>query len=62
MKDTDRRQWACTKTAVEKSLRSLGDHRQAWLRDFAVFVSFSGSESEFLERVIPLWRGITLDS
>ena len=52
VKDTDRRQWVRTKTTVHKSPRSLGDRRQGWLRDFAASVSFSGSESEFLERVI----------
>ena len=64
VKDTDRRQWARTKTTVEKSLRSLGHRRQAWMRDFAASVSFSGSESEFLERVIAysIMEGVTLDS
>ena len=44
-KDTDCRQWARTKTVVEKSLRGLGDRRQPSLQDLAASVSFSGSES-----------------
>ena len=35
-----------------KSLWGLGDRRQVWLRDFAASVSFCGSESEFVERII----------
>ena len=64
VKDTDRRQWARTKAAVKKSLRSLGDRQQAWLRGIAVSVSFSGSESEFLERVFAysIMEGVDLDS
>ena len=63
-KDTDRRQSARTKTAVEKSPRSLGDRRQTWLRDLAVLVSFSGSDSKFVERIIAhsIMEGVTLDS
>ena len=63
-KDVDRRQWARARTAVEKSLRSLGDRRQAWLRDFAASVSFSGSEAEFVERIIAytVMEGVSLDS
>ena len=50
--ETAAKDWALARAKVLKQLRSLGDRRDAWIKQFASSVQFSGDSDTLIEFII----------
>ena len=60
---SDARTWARKRLALIKELKGLDHGGEAWVRDFAASVSFTGAQDDFVDRIVGymLLEDVTLD-
>ena len=60
---SDARTWARKRLALMKELKGMDHGGEAWVRDFAASVSFTGAKDDFVDRIVGymLLEDVTLD-